>query len=145
MLATVLVGDDPASRSVELPETTTTAEPVARVGELSADPEVDGILLARDATVTYCHSKTRELAEVVREADVVVAAIGRPELVRGEWIKPGAVVADAGYHPGGVGDVEFAAAAERAAAITPVPGGVGPMTIAVLLARTVDAVAATIE
>ncbi|WP_433261954.1 bifunctional 5,10-methylenetetrahydrofolate dehydrogenase/5,10-methenyltetrahydrofolate cyclohydrolase [Actinosynnema sp. CS-041913] len=97
------------------------------------------LLLARDATVTYCHSRTVDLAEVVREADVVVAAVGRPELVRGEWIKPGAVVVDAGYNPGNVGDVEYAAAAERAGHITPVPGGVGPMTIALLLEQTVQA------
>ena len=97
------------------------------------------LLLARDATVTYCHSQTADLAAAVREADVVVAAVGRAELVRGADVKPGAVVLDAGYSPGGVGDVEFAAARERASLITPVPGGVGPMTIAVLLAQTVDA------
>lgn len=240
VLATVLVGDDPAShtyvrmkrtrctrvgiesRHVELPETTTSDELASRVRTLSADPEVDGILLqhpvpnhideraafeaiapdkdvdgvtmhsfaamafgehgfhactpggilrlldfydvplagrrtvvigrspilgkpagmlllARDATVTYCHSKTTDLGDIVREADVVVAAVGRPELVRGEWIKPGAVVLDAGYNPGNVGDVEYDAAQERASLITPVPGGVGPMTIAVLLAQTVQA------
>ncbi|MET7751644.1 tetrahydrofolate dehydrogenase/cyclohydrolase catalytic domain-containing protein [Micromonospora sp. NPDC005367] len=97
------------------------------------------LLLARDATVTYCHSRTVDLASHVVEADVVVAAAGVPELVRGEWIKPGAVVVDAGYNPGNVGDVEFAGAAERASLITPVPGGVGPMTIAMLLSQTVDA------
>nr|WP_279588984.1 hypothetical protein [Amycolatopsis granulosa] len=82
------------------------------------------LLLGRDATVTYCHSKTSGLDEVVRAADIVVAAAGRPELIRAQWIKRGAVVVDAGYHPGKVGDVEFAAAAERASLITPVPGGV---------------------
>ncbi|MEV4812086.1 bifunctional 5,10-methylenetetrahydrofolate dehydrogenase/5,10-methenyltetrahydrofolate cyclohydrolase [Micromonospora avicenniae] len=97
------------------------------------------LLLARDATVTYCHSRTVDLASHVAEADVVVAAAGVPELVRGEWIKPGAVVVDAGYNPGNVGDVEFTAAADRASLITPVPGGVGPMTIAMLLSQTVDA------
>ncbi|MEV1329739.1 tetrahydrofolate dehydrogenase/cyclohydrolase catalytic domain-containing protein [Micromonospora costi] len=97
------------------------------------------LLLARDATVTYCHSRTVDLAAHIAEADVVVAAVGRPELVRGDWIKPGAVVVDAGYNPGNVGDVEFEAAAARAGLITPVPGGVGPMTIAVLLSQTVDA------
>ncbi|SIR78947.1 bifunctional 5,10-methylenetetrahydrofolate dehydrogenase/5,10-methenyltetrahydrofolate cyclohydrolase [Micromonospora avicenniae] len=97
------------------------------------------LLLARDATVTYCHSRTVDLASHVAEADVVVAAAGVPELVRGEWIKPGAVVVDAGYNPGNVGDVEFAGAADRASLITPVPGGVGPMTIAALLSQTVDA------
>ena len=97
------------------------------------------LLLARDATVTYCHSKTRDLASVVREADIVVAAVGRPELIKGSWINPGAVVIDAGYNPGNIGDVEYIAAAQRAGLITPVPGGVGPTTIAVLLAQTVEA------
>jgi methylenetetrahydrofolate dehydrogenase (NADP+)/methenyltetrahydrofolate cyclohydrolase len=99
------------------------------------------LLLGRDATVTYCHSKTRDLASIVREADVLVAAVGRPRFVRGEDVKPGAVVVDAGYNPGNVGDVDFATAAARASLITPVPGGVGPMTIAVLLAQTVEAAA----
>ena len=97
------------------------------------------LLLGRDATVTYCHSKTRNLSAVVAEADIVVAAVGRPELIKGDWIKPGAVVIDAGYNPGNIGDVEYHAAAERARLITPVPGGVGPTTIAVLLAQTVEA------
>ena len=97
------------------------------------------LLLARDATVTYCHSRTQALADEVAQADIVIAAVGRPELIRGDWIKSGAVVIDAGYNPGNVGDVEYAAAAERARLITPVPGGVGPTTIAVLLAQTVDA------
>jgi methylenetetrahydrofolate dehydrogenase (NADP+)/methenyltetrahydrofolate cyclohydrolase len=97
------------------------------------------LLLRRNATVTYCHSRTTDLEEQVGRADVVVAAVGRPELVRGAWIKPGAVVVDAGYNPGPVGDVELGAAAARARLITPVPGGVGPMTIAVLCAQTVDA------
>lgn len=96
------------------------------------------LLLARDATVTYCHSKTVDLAHEVEDADIVVAAAGVPELVRGAWIKPGAVVVDAGYADNR-GDVEFAEAAERASYITPVPGGVGPMTIATLLAQTVSA------
>ncbi|MEU6142951.1 bifunctional 5,10-methylenetetrahydrofolate dehydrogenase/5,10-methenyltetrahydrofolate cyclohydrolase [Streptomyces sp. NPDC047081] len=99
------------------------------------------LLLARDATVTYCHSRTRDLSSVVREADIVVAAVGRPRLIRGEDIKPGAVVIDAGYNPGNVGDVDFDSAVERASLITPVPGGVGPMTIATLLEQTVDAAA----
>ncbi|HWC23474.1 MAG TPA: bifunctional 5,10-methylenetetrahydrofolate dehydrogenase/5,10-methenyltetrahydrofolate cyclohydrolase [Flexivirga sp.] len=97
------------------------------------------LLLAKDATVTFCHSRTTDLAARVGEADIVVAAVGRPELVRGAWIKPGAVVVDAGYNPGNVGDVETAAAAARASYITPVPGGVGPMTIAVLMEQTVSA------
>ncbi|MGW0824568.1 bifunctional 5,10-methylenetetrahydrofolate dehydrogenase/5,10-methenyltetrahydrofolate cyclohydrolase [Streptomyces sp. NPDC002845] len=95
------------------------------------------LLLGRDATVTYCHSRTEGLASVVREADIVVAAVGRPELIRGEDIKPGAVVVDAGYNPGNVGDVHFDSAVTRARLITPVPGGVGPMTIATLLEQTV--------
>ncbi|MFJ9379251.1 bifunctional 5,10-methylenetetrahydrofolate dehydrogenase/5,10-methenyltetrahydrofolate cyclohydrolase [Streptomyces sp. NPDC101455] len=99
------------------------------------------LLLARDATVTYCHSRTRDLSAVVREADIVVAAVGRPRLIRGEDVKPGAVVIDAGYNAGNVGDVDFESAAERASLITPVPGGVGPMTIATLLEQTVTAAA----
>jgi methylenetetrahydrofolate dehydrogenase (NADP+)/methenyltetrahydrofolate cyclohydrolase len=99
------------------------------------------LLLARDATVTYCHSRTRDLSAAVREADIVVAAVGRPRLIRGEDIKPGAVVLDAGYNAGNVGDVDFDSAAERASLITPVPGGVGPMTIATLLEQTVTAAA----
>lgn len=239
-LATVLVGDDPAShtyvrmkvnrcavvgiesRRVDLPASTTTAQLVRALTELSGDDGVDGILLqhptpshvderdafdaiapgkdvdgvtgasfaamafaspgfasctpagimrlldaydvaltgqravvigrsailgkpvgmlllARDATVTYCHSRTEDLAAHVAEADLVVAAVGVPELVRGEWVKQGAVVVDAGYNAGNVGDVEFPAAAARARLITPVPGGVGPMTIAMLLEQTVDA------
>jgi methylenetetrahydrofolate dehydrogenase (NADP+)/methenyltetrahydrofolate cyclohydrolase len=97
------------------------------------------LLLQRDATVTVCHSKSRDLAHHVAEADIMIAAVGRPELIRGEWIRPGAVVIDAGYNSGNVGDVDFAGAARRASLITPVPGGVGPMTVAVLLAQTVDA------
>jgi methylenetetrahydrofolate dehydrogenase (NADP+) / methenyltetrahydrofolate cyclohydrolase len=100
------------------------------------------LLLQRNATVTYCHSHTTDLADQVRRADIVIAAVGRPELIRGDWIKRGATVIDAGYNPGNVGDVEFAAARERAQWITPVPGGVGPMTIAVLLAQTADAAGA---
>ncbi|GAA3879360.1 bifunctional 5,10-methylenetetrahydrofolate dehydrogenase/5,10-methenyltetrahydrofolate cyclohydrolase [Streptomyces lannensis] len=99
------------------------------------------LLLAKDATVTYCHSRTTDLSAIVREADVVVAAVGRPRLIRGEDIKPGAVVIDAGYNPGNVGDVDYDTALTRARLITPVPGGVGPMTIAVLLAQTVEAAA----
>ncbi|MFI9342006.1 bifunctional 5,10-methylenetetrahydrofolate dehydrogenase/5,10-methenyltetrahydrofolate cyclohydrolase [Streptomyces sp. NPDC052773] len=97
------------------------------------------LLLARDATVTYCHSRTADLSAAVREADIVVAAVGRPRLIRGQDVKPGAVVIDAGYNPGNVGDVDFDSAVERASLITPVPGGVGPMTIATLLEQTVDA------
>ncbi|GAB2867311.1 bifunctional methylenetetrahydrofolate dehydrogenase/methenyltetrahydrofolate cyclohydrolase FolD [Actinoallomurus bryophytorum] len=99
------------------------------------------LLLGRDATVTYCHSRTRDVTAVVRQADVVVAAVGRPRFIRGEDVKPGAVVVDAGYNPGNIGDVDFEAARTRASLITPVPGGVGPMTIAVLLDQTVEAAA----
>jgi len=101
------------------------------------------LLLGADATVTICHSRTRDLAAVVGRADLVVAAVGRAEMIRGDWIKPGAVVIDVGINrtPEGklLGDVEFAGAAARASAITPVPGGVGPMTIAMLLANTIAA------
>ncbi|GAA1132811.1 bifunctional methylenetetrahydrofolate dehydrogenase/methenyltetrahydrofolate cyclohydrolase FolD [Kribbella jejuensis] len=239
-LATVLVGDDPASatyvrmkqnrskkagiasRSVVLPDSTTTEELVAEITKLSQDPAVHGILLqhpvppqideraafeaidpakdvdgvtmrsfaamafgdpgfrsatpggimrllaaydvplegahavvigrspilgkpagmlllASNATVTYAHSRTRDLPELVRTADVVIAAVGKANFVRGDWLKPGAVVVDAGYNEGNVGDVHFAEASEVASLITPVPGGVGPMTIALLLEQTVDA------
>ncbi len=98
--------------------------------------------LQQNATVTLCHSKTRDLADKVRAADVVIAAVGQPEMIKGEWIKEGAVVIDVGVNRVGdkklVGDVEFEKAAERAAAITPVPGGVGPMTITMLLYNTVQ-------
>ncbi|MEM1212349.1 MAG: tetrahydrofolate dehydrogenase/cyclohydrolase catalytic domain-containing protein [Planctomycetota bacterium] len=98
-----------------------------------------GMLLDANATVTICHSRTVDLADEVRRADLVVAAVGKPEFVKGDWIKEGAVVMDAGYNPGNVGDVEFEAAAAKASMITPVPGGVGPMTIAVLIEQTVTA------
>jgi methylenetetrahydrofolate dehydrogenase (NADP+)/methenyltetrahydrofolate cyclohydrolase len=94
------------------------------------------LLLGRDATVTYCHSRTTDLREHIERAGIVVAAVGVPELVKGEWVKPGAVVVDAGYADN-KGDVEFETAAQRASLITPVPGGVGPMTIATLLVQTV--------
>ena len=100
------------------------------------------LLTNADATVTVCHSKTRDLPAVIGGADILVAAIGRPEMIRGSWIKPGATVIDVGTNrlSSGklVGDVEFAAAVERAGAITPVPGGVGPMTITMLLANTLE-------
>ena len=100
------------------------------------------LLVSADCTVTVCHSRTRDLAERVRRADVVVAAIGRLEAIQGDWIKPGATVIDVGTNRRAdgklAGDVAFAAAAERARAITPVPGGVGPMTIAMLLSNTLD-------
>lgn len=101
------------------------------------------MLLKENATVTICHSRTKDLPGVCRSADVLVAAVGRPEMIKGDWIKPGAVVIDVGVNrlEDGklVGDVEFAAASERASAITPVPGGVGPMTIAMLMKNTICA------
>ena len=105
------------------------------------------LLLGESATVTICHSRTRDLPDVVRRADIVVAAIGRPEMVRGDWLKPGATVIDVGINrlptDDGkgrlVGDVAFAEAVEVAGAITPVPGGVGPMTIAMLMRNTLVA------
>ena len=106
------------------------------------------LLIAENATVTVAHSKTIDLPEVCRRADLLFAAVGRPELIKGDWIRPGATVIDVGINrvPGGengknriVGDVDFAQALERAGAITPVPGGVGPMTIAYLLVNMVRA------
>ena len=100
------------------------------------------LLLAANATVTTCHSRTRDLAAVCRRADVLIAAVGRPGLVQGDWVQDGAVVIDVGTNrteDGLVGDVDFQAAAERARLITPVPGGVGPMTIAMLLRNTLEA------
>jgi len=105
------------------------------------------LLLGDSCTVTIAHSRTRDLPDVVRRADIVVAAVGRPEMVKGDWIKPGAAVIDVGINrvpgEGGktrlVGDVDFAGASAVAGAITPVPGGVGPMTIACLLANTLTA------
>ncbi len=100
------------------------------------------LLTAADATVTICHSKTKDLPAVIGTADILVAAIGKAEMIRGEWIKPGSTVIDVGTNRTAdgklVGDVEFASAVQRAAAITPVPGGVGPMTIAMLLANTLE-------
>ena len=103
---------------------------------------VASLLLNANATVTVCHSRTRDLPEVCRRGDILVAAVGSPELVRGDWVKPGAAVIDVGMNrtdEGLVGDVDFAAVSEVAGAITPVPGGVGPMTIAMLLSNTVRA------
>ena len=96
------------------------------------------MLLQANATVTICHSRTQNLAELVKQADIIVGAVGKPEFIRGDWIKDGAVVVDAGYHPGGVGDIELSAITERASAYTPVPGGVGPMTINTLIMQSVE-------
>jgi methylenetetrahydrofolate dehydrogenase (NADP+) / methenyltetrahydrofolate cyclohydrolase len=109
---------------------------------------VAALLLAANATVTMCHSRTRDLAGVCRRADVLVAAVGRPRFVQGDWVKEGATVIDVGINrtdDGLVGDVDFGPAAERAALITPVPGGVGPMTIAMLLRNTLEAARAQSE
>ncbi|MBQ0757106.1 MAG: bifunctional 5,10-methylene-tetrahydrofolate dehydrogenase/5,10-methylene-tetrahydrofolate cyclohydrolase [Amphritea sp.] len=240
VLATILVGDDPASatyvqmkvnacgrvgmgsRSVTLPETTSTEELLATISELNNDPQVCGILLQHpvpaqideracfdaisikkdvdgvttqgfgrmamgeqafgsatpagimtlldhygielagkhavvvgrspilgkpmaamllnaNCTVTVCHSRTVDLAEQVNRADIVVGAVGKPELIRADWIKDDVVVVDAGYHPGGLGDIEKDSLASRVAAMTPVPGGVGPMTINALISQTLEA------
>ena len=240
ILATILVGDDPASATyvrmkqnackrvgmesiaVEMPASTTTAQLLARIAELNANPRCHGILLQHpvpaqideracfdaialtkdvdgvtclgfgrmamgehaygsatpagimrllkayeiplegrhavvvgrspilgkpmalmllnaNCTVTVCHSRTRGLPELVRQGDIVVGAVGKTEFIRAAWIKDGAVVVDAGYHPGGVGDIELGPLADRAAALTPVPGGVGPMTINTLIFQTVEA------
>jgi methylenetetrahydrofolate dehydrogenase (NADP+) / methenyltetrahydrofolate cyclohydrolase len=103
------------------------------------------MLLAANATVTICHSRTRNLPEVVQRAEIVVGAVGKPEFIRSDWIRDGAVVVDAGYHPGGVGDIELGAVVNRCSAYTPVPGGVGPMTIATLIAQTVEAAEKALE
>ncbi|BBB27080.1 tetrahydrofolate dehydrogenase/cyclohydrolase catalytic domain-containing protein [Amphritea japonica] len=240
VLATILVGDDPASatyvqmkvnacgrvgmgsRSVTLPETTSTEELLATISELNNDPQVCGILLQHpvpaqideracfdaisirkdvdgvttqgfgrmamgeqafgsatpagimtlldhygielagkhavvvgrspilgkpmaamllnaNCTVTVCHSRTADLADQIGRADIVVGAVGKPELIRAAWIKDGAVVVDAGYHPGGLGDIEKDGLESRVSALTPVPGGVGPMTINALISQTLEA------
>lgn len=100
------------------------------------------MLLNANCTVTICHSRTEDLAAHVKRADIIVGAVGIPELIKAEWIKAGAVVIDAGFHPtdnGGVGDIELAGISAIASAYTPVPGGVGPMTINTLIRQTVDA------
>lgn len=105
------------------------------------------MLLNADCTVTICHSRTQNLADMVKQADIVVGAVGKPELIKKAWIKPGAVVVDAGFHPrtnadgsnGGVGDIELTGIEDIASSYTPVPGGVGPMTINTLIRQTVEA------
>jgi len=103
------------------------------------------MLLNRNATVTICHSRTKDLPKIIGDADIVVGAVGKPEFIKGNWIKDGAVVIDAGFHPGGIGDIELSAVVDRCAAYTPVPGGVGPMTIATLIAQTVQAAEKAVE
>lgn len=105
------------------------------------------MLLNANCTVTICHSRTQNLAELVKQADIVVGAVGKPELIKKDWIKSGAVVVDAGFHPrthadgtsGGVGDIELTGIEAIASSYTPVPGGVGPMTINTLIRQTVEA------
>ncbi|MDF1691543.1 MAG: bifunctional methylenetetrahydrofolate dehydrogenase/methenyltetrahydrofolate cyclohydrolase FolD [Zhongshania sp.] len=96
------------------------------------------MLLEANATVTICHSRTQNLPALIKQADILVGAVGKPEFIKAEWIKDGAVVVDAGYHPGGVGDIELAPLLNRVSAYTPVPGGVGPMTINTLIFQSVD-------
>ncbi|MGO3345363.1 MAG: bifunctional methylenetetrahydrofolate dehydrogenase/methenyltetrahydrofolate cyclohydrolase FolD [Marinomonas sp.] len=96
------------------------------------------MMLNANATVTICHSRTQNLPDLIKQADVVVGAVGKPEFIKAEWVKDGAVVVDAGYHPGGVGDIELAPLIDRVAAYTPVPGGVGPMTINTLILQTLE-------
>ena len=95
------------------------------------------MLLNANATVTICHSRTQDLPSLIKQADILVGAVGRPEFIKADWIKDGAVVVDAGYHPGGLGDIELAPIINSAAAYTPVPGGVGPMTINTLILQCV--------
>lgn len=97
------------------------------------------MLLNANATVTICHSRTENLADIISRADIIVGAVGKPEFIKANWVKDGAVVVDAGYHPGGIGDIELGPLHDRASAITPVPGGVGPMTINTLILQSVDA------
>ena len=103
---------------------------------------VASLLLNRNATVTICHSKTKNLPEICRQADILIAAVGRPEFVKADWVKPGAAVIDVGINRTEegklVGDVDFEEVSEKAGYITPVPGGVGPMTIAMLLSNTLE-------
>jgi methylenetetrahydrofolate dehydrogenase (NADP+)/methenyltetrahydrofolate cyclohydrolase len=97
------------------------------------------MLLNANCTVTVCHSRTKDLERHIRQADLVVGAVGIPEFIKAEWIKDGAIVVDAGYHTGGLGDIELAPLNGRVKALTPVPGGVGPMTINTLIAQTLSA------
>lgn len=97
------------------------------------------MLLNRNATVTICHSRTQNLPELCRQADIIVAAVGKPRFVKADWVKEGAVIVDAGFHPEKCGDVDLEGAAPRSSAYTPVPGGVGPMTINTLITQTVEA------
>ncbi|MCA1028329.1 MULTISPECIES: bifunctional 5,10-methylenetetrahydrofolate dehydrogenase/5,10-methenyltetrahydrofolate cyclohydrolase [Cytobacillus] len=106
---------------------------------------VSALLLNRNATVTTCHSKTKDLSEHLSKADIVVAAVGKPNFIQGSWLKEGAVVLDAGYNPGNIGDAHYDSCYEKASAITPVPGGVGPVTISMLLKHTVASAEKTVQ
>lgn len=97
------------------------------------------MLLNENATVTICHSQTKNLADIVSRADIIVGAVGKPEFIKSAWIKDGAVVVDAGFHPGGIGDIDLSGLDSRSSAYTPVPGGVGPMTINTLILQTLEA------
>jgi methylenetetrahydrofolate dehydrogenase (NADP+) / methenyltetrahydrofolate cyclohydrolase len=97
------------------------------------------MLLDENATVTICHSKTKNLDKIIKRADILVAAIGKPKFIQGEWIKKGAVIVDAGFNKGGIGDIDLEKAIKKCSAYTPVPGGVGPMTIISLISRVVEA------
>lgn len=99
---------------------------------------VSMLLLNENATVTICHSKTVNLPEIVKTADIVVAALGKPEFVKADWLKPGVVLVDAGYNAGNVGDIDLKNSISKSSAYTPVPGGVGPMTITMLMSQAVD-------
>ena len=96
------------------------------------------MLLQQNATVTICHSRTKDLPSIIAQADILVGAVGKPEFIKADWVKEGAVVVDAGYHPGGIGDIELSALGDKASAYTPVPGGVGPMTINTLIYQSVE-------
>lgn len=99
---------------------------------------MSAMLLEANATVTTCHSRTRNLPDLIKQADIVVGAVGKPKFIQADWIKDGAVVVDAGYHPGGIGDIDLDGIKDRCAAYTPVPGGVGPMTINTLILQSVE-------
>ncbi len=100
---------------------------------------VSMLLLNKDATVTICHSKTVNLPEITRKADILVAAVGKPKFIQADWVKDGVVLVDAGYNKGNVGDIDLEHASKKASAYTPVPGGVGPVTIMKLIEQTLDA------
>lgn len=99
---------------------------------------VSALLLNTNATVTTCHSRTVNLPEILKQADIVIAAVGKPEFIQGSWLKEGSIVLDAGYNKGNVGDIDYKSCYEVTGAITPVPGGVGPVTIATLMKHTVE-------